>query len=149
MVRALLGTGLLLIAGALGACGSVPPPPGATPAVTGAAQATQVSDGGQVTVRATWQGRDAGPVFTIVLDTHSVDIDAFDLAKLATLKTDDGRTVDALGWDAPPGGHHRTGTLTFPTAIGGAPVIGPTTRAVELVVRDVAGIPERRFRWPL
>ena len=66
------------------------------------------------------------------------------------LRAEGGREVAPSGWDAPKGGHHREGTLTFPAAAAdGAPVIGPDTRAVELVVRDVAGVPERRFQWPL
>lgn len=84
------------------------------------------------------------------MDTHAVDLDGYDLGQLAVLRTDGGREVRPSGWDAPKGGHHRSGTLTFPaTAADGSPLIGPTTRAIELVIRDVGGVPERRFRWTL
>ena len=44
----------------------------------------------------------------------------------------------------------RGGTLTFPsTAADGEPIIGPTTRTLELVIHDVADVPERSFQWAL
>ena len=42
--------------------------------------ATRTSDGGQVTVVATWAGPAAGATVAVTLDTHSVDLDALDLA---------------------------------------------------------------------
>jgi hypothetical protein len=98
-----------------------------------------------VTVAATWNGPDAGPVFTVVLDTHSVDLDSIDLTRLAVLRTPTGE-IAATEWSAPKGGHHRSGELRFPaTTADGRPTLanGP----VELVVRDVAGVAERSFRW--
>ncbi len=109
---------------------------------------TQISDDGQVVVKATWQGPDAGPVFTIALDTHSVDLDGYDLAQLSVLRVEDGREVQPSAWDAPKGGHHRKGTLTFPTAgADGNDIVGPGTPGFELIIRDVAGVPERVLRW--
>lgn len=113
-----------------------------------ASASTQTSEGGQVTVEVTWQGLSAGPVFTVALNTHSVNLDDYDLMKLAVLRTDQGVEIRPIGWDAPAGGHHRSGTLTFPAkAPDGSPLIGPGTRTVELVIREVAGVPERVFRW--
>lgn len=64
------------------------------------------------------------------------------------LRTDQGLEAQPTGWDAPQGGHHRSGTLTFPDATADQkPLIGPDTRAVELIIRNVAGVPERSFRW--
>jgi hypothetical protein len=109
---------------------------------------TQTSVGGQVTIRVTWRGPSVGPTFTVVMDTHAVDLDGYDLAQLAVLRTDQGQQVTPSGWDAPPGGHHREGTLTFPsTTADGSPVLGPSTGTIELVFRDVARVPERVFRW--
>jgi len=122
------------------------PPEGAQqPQASGS---TQTSEGGAVTVEVTWQGRSAGPVFRVAMDTHSVDLDSYDLMKLAVLRIDQGQELRPSGWDAPPGGHHRSGTLTFPVnAPDGSPLIGPNTRTIELVIRGVAGVPERVFRW--
>lgn len=109
---------------------------------------TQVSEGGQVSVEVTWLGPAAGPVFEVAMNTHSVDLDGYDLAKLAVLRTDKGQEVRPSRWDAPAGGHHRRGTLAFPDkAPDGGPLIGPNTAWIELVIRDVAGVPERVFRW--
>lgn len=115
---------------------------------TGLAQteATQVSEGDQVTIKATWQGPTAGPVFTVVLDTHSVNLDTIDLLQLAVLRIDQVQEVQPIAWEAPAGGHHREGTLTFP-ATDGSPLIGPDTQLLELVIRDVAGLPERVLQW--
>ena len=111
---------------------------------------SQTSEGGQVTIKATWQDPSAGPVFAVVMDTHSVNLDAYDLLQLAVLRTEQGLEVQPIGWDAPSGSHHREGTLSFPaTAADGSPLIGSDTRTVELVIRDVAGVPERSFRWTL
>lgn len=111
---------------------------------------TQRNSGGSVTVNATWQNPTAsGPLlFTLTMDTHSVDLDGYDLGKLAVLRNDQGQEVMAQSWDAPPGGHHRSGTLSFPSSGGAAkPVLSPTTRSLELVIRDVAGVKERVLTW--
>jgi hypothetical protein len=114
---------------------------------TGSLQ-TQTSEGGEVTVKVTWQGLSAGPMFTVVMDTHAVDLDVYDLRELAVLRTDRGREVQPAGWDAPKGGHHREGTLTFPTTgPDGNQWMTSSTRNLELVIRNVAGVPERVFRW--
>jgi hypothetical protein len=139
----------LVAALALASCSATAAvPPASTPdAGTGAGSATQTNEGGEVTVTATWAGQAAGPVFMVELNTHSVELDAIDLSKLATLHVD-GVSVPATGWDAPIGSHHRSGTLTFPTtSANGSPIIGPQTPTVELIIRDVAGVPERTFRW--
>ena len=108
----------------------------------------QTNEGGQVTVTVTWRGPEAGPVFAVVMDTHSVDLDSYDLQGLAVLRTGEGKELRPSGWDAPKGGHHRQGNLTFPTtASDGSPLVGPATRSLELVLRDIAGVPERVFRW--
>lgn len=111
---------------------------------------TQTSADGPVTIKATWQGAEAGPTFQVVLDTHSVNLDAYDLAQLAVLRTDQGVEVAPSGWDADAGGHHREGVLSFPSVTADeSPVIGPETRMIELVVRGVAGPPERVLHWML
>lgn len=137
--------GLVLVA--CGNSGATPTTPGASGSTQGGA-ATVKSEGGQVTVAVTWDGAGAGPVFRVALDSHSVDLDGYDLRQLAVLRTDLGRETRPTGWDAPKGGHHREGTLTFPpTTADGSPVIGSSTRSIELIIRDVAGVPVRSFRW--
>ena len=80
--RLLLGIGVLIALAGLSL--------GHQPRGARAEAVTQTVQAGSVTIKATWQGVDAGPVFTIVLDTHAVDLDGYDLSQLATLQTDQG-----------------------------------------------------------
>ena len=139
----------VLVRVALGVLNTFTPAQPAAPARAGASSssATQTNEGGQVTIKVTWQGPSAGPVFAVAMDTHAVDLDGYDLKQLATLRVDGGSAVQPAGWNAPKGGHHRAGTLTFPTTAGGRPFIGADTRTIELIIRDVADVPERVFRW--
>ena len=113
-----------------------------------AGNATQVSEGNGVTVSVTWPGKEAGLVFTVGMDTHSGSLDGYDLSKSVVLRSDDGRETAPLSWNAPKGGHHRTGKLIFSDkAIDGQPFIGPNTRTVELTIYDIAGVAQRNFSW--
>lgn len=142
---------LLLLALGITACAQAAP--AATPQSSGpvsdpnAPPSVQVNDEGAVQIEITWFDPDE-PVFMVTMETHSVDLDGYDLATLATLRTRGGAEVAPSSWDAPPGGHHRSGTLTFPaTDTAGNPVLGDGESPLELVIRDVAEVPERRFRW--
>ncbi|MDP2953094.1 MAG: hypothetical protein Q8O76_07255, partial [Chloroflexota bacterium] len=85
-------------------------------------------------------------VFEVGMNTHSVDLDRYDLAKLATLRDDSGKEYLPVSWRAEPGGHHRSGTLTFPIpdSVGQG-----KARYLDLVIRDVAGVKERVLKWQL
>lgn len=121
-----------------------------TPRTAATTAATQTVEGGQVTVAVTWNGPDAGPDFHVVMDTHAVDLDGYDLRQLTLLRTSRGEEIQPIDWTAPPGGHHRVGSLRFPaTGPSGRPVIEPGGGTLELIIRDVAGIPERAYRWTL
>lgn len=104
---------------------------------------TQSSDEGQVVVDVT--PRSLGEEtwdFEVAFNTHSVDL-GFDPAEISVLRCDRGEEFQALAWDgAGPGGHHRSGVLSF------AALDHPVS-SVELVVRDVAQVPERVFRWAM
>lgn len=104
---------------------------------------TQTSDGGQVTVVVDWAGPAEGAVFDVTLDTHSVDLDALDLAD-AVLRNDRGETLTAEPWAAPKGGHHREGALTFE---GDTASFFTDARWVELVLSGVGDLAERTVRW--
>lgn len=110
----------------------------------------QVSVGGDVTIRVTWHGPEAGTEFSVSMDTHSVDLDGYDLSKMVVLHTNDGREAPAIRWDAPKGGHHRKGTLAFSeVALDGEPFVAANTESIELVLYEVAGVPTRSFVWEL
>lgn len=134
----------LLIAATAVSC-AVPVTSSTEPSPSVAASAVpgeeQRHEAGAVTVAASWiRGTSSARV---AMDTHSVDLDGFDLKELARLRLDGGAWVSPTLWDAPRGGHHRSGTLTFdsvePQALDGA-------RVIELEVRDV-GVPSHLLRW--
>jgi hypothetical protein len=80
--------------------------------------------------------------FEIRMNTHSGDLSQ-DLVSVSTLKDEKDREYRPVDWQgAPPGGHHRTGVLEF-SALNG------DTKSVTLVIRDVASVPERIFKWNL
>jgi len=84
--------------------------------------------------------------FEVALNTHSVDL-SMDLAALATLTTDNGRSVTAAIWDAVPGGHHVSGVLSFPAMIEGTAVLDGASSLI-LTIRDMDAS-ERTFVWSL
>lgn len=132
------------------ASGSGAPAASSAPSSRRASTLEQVNVGSDVTVRVTWQGPEAGPVFNVVMDTHSVDLDPYDLGNMVVLHTNDGRESAPLSWDAPKGGHHRKGNLTFSElGIDGKPLIAADTRFIELVIYDLSGVPTRSFKWEL
>ncbi len=76
----------------------------------------------------------------IRFSTHSVELDQ-DLMVIAELHDDQGRKYKAVRWEgSPPGGHHRSGLLTFSA-------LQATADEVTLIIRDVAGVAERNFNW--
>lgn len=108
-------------------------------------EATKTSDGGEVTVVATWRGATAGTTFEVKLDTHSTDLDQLDLAD-AALRNDRGEVLNSTGWDASKGGHHRAGILSF---AGNADQFLSGAKWIELVLRGIGDIPERILRWDI
>lgn len=83
-------------------------------------------------------------IFDISMNTHSVDL-SMDLAKLAVLSTDSGKTVQALKWDAPRGGHHVSGKLSFPKTLNGKNLL-EGAQVVTVIIKNVDA-PSRTFSW--
>jgi len=103
---------------------------------------TRTHSGGGVTVKVTYlspQGSE-GPRFEVVLDTHSVDLDAYDLKGLSLLRDERGKAYQPTQVENKGGGHHREITLGFPQ-------LPSSPRRLELVIKDIAGVKERVFRW--
>lgn len=78
----------------------------------------------------------------VSLNTHSGDL-GLDLAQAIRLADDRGGVYKAISWDGPPpGGHHISGTLTFPAV---------DLKAVKLVltVQSMNGEPEHVFDWDI
>ena len=84
--------------------------------------------------------------FNVGLNTHSVDL-SMDLAPLAKLETDNGLGVQAILWDAPKGGHHVSGVLSFPSIADGVTLLEGASH-LTLTIHDIDA-PERSFTWSL
>jgi len=101
--------------------------------------------GGGVTIDVTWMADIQGAlVFNVAMDTHSVDLDGYDFKQQAVLRDDQGKQYAPTSWDSGPGGHHRSGVLTFPVP---ASVNSGNTAYFEVIIRGVAGVAERVLRW--
>jgi hypothetical protein len=169
MKRGLLAVLLLILGGLLAACGAeaqenapvevvevvqeapVPVEPAEAAAAPQPAEpaesgfASQSNDEKAVTVEVTPLNLGSGAPsldFEVAFNTHSEDL-SFDPAQSSVLRDAAGREYLATAWEGSgPGGHHRSGVLRFeaPEDAGAS---------VEVVIRDVAGVPERVFHWDL
>jgi hypothetical protein len=117
---------------------------------------TQEDKQGAVTVTATLltpdkPRADGKLAVQIKLDTHAVDLDHYQLEKLALLRDPQGQEIQAVGLESPSGsGHHREGVLTFPgTDASGKLLLSPEAKSLTLIVRGIGGVQERIFRWQL
>ena len=111
---------------------------------TESAFAAQTVEGGSVAVKVTpLKMEPTAPLeFEIAMDTHSVDL-ADDMMKAVVLRDDSGMEFTPSAWEGPgAGGHHREGKIKF------APLT-MNTKSLTLVVKNVAGVPERAFRWEM
>lgn len=150
-------TGLLLLASlSLAACGgtTLAPTPNnvgqaasassTTNSKTERAFAAQTVEGGSVAVKVTpLKMEPPAPLeFDIAMDTHSVDL-SDDMLKAVVLRDDSGMEYAPSAWDGPTaGGHHREGKIKF------APLT-METKVLTLIVKNIAGVPERSFKWEL
>jgi hypothetical protein len=109
-----------------------------------ASDATQTVAGGGVTVKVTYLNPKSsdGARFQVALDTHSVNLDSYDLKTISVLRDDAGNTYSPTAVENKGSGHHRETTVSFAKVASG-------TKRVKLVIRDVAGVKERNFRWDL
>lgn len=126
-----------------------PEPPQAETPVSTAGDPARVDNQGAVEVSVTPINLDNPEetlIFEVTLNTHSVDL-SMDLAMLATLSTDTGKSVQAATWDAPRGGHHVEGKLSFPASVDGQPLL-EGAKTLTLIIKDLDA-PERVLTWEL
>jgi hypothetical protein len=105
---------------------------------------TQTQSGGGVTVKVTYLNPKASDDvrFQVLLDTHSVNLDGYDLKRLSLLRDETGKTYEVARTEGKGSGHHREFILIFPQSSGDA-------KRLEFVIKDIAGVKERTFRWDL
>jgi hypothetical protein len=109
-----------------------------------ASQTTQTVSGGGVTAKISYLNPKSSddPRFQVVLDTHSVALDGYDLKAISLLSDDTGKTYLPNTVENKGSGHHREVILTFPK-------VSPEAKRLEIVIKDVAEVKERTFRWNL
>jgi hypothetical protein len=78
----------------------------------------------------------------VALDTHSVNLDSYDLKTISLLRDDAGNSYSSTTVENKGSGHHRETTVSFAKVASGS-------KRIELVIKDVAGVKERIFRWDL
>lgn len=84
----------------------------------------------------------AGGISTGSINTHQGSLD-FDLTKISHLEDHKGNMYQPLSWGgSSPGGHHRSGTLSFPR-------LTEKTKFIKLIIKNVYNVPERVFKWKL
>ena len=101
----------------------------------------QTQSAGGVTVKVTYlEQTHHESRFSVILDTHSVNLDVYDLKSLSLLRDDTGLAMQPTGAESKGSGHHREIILTFPRP-------SLDRKWLELVIKDIAGVKERIFRW--
>jgi len=105
---------------------------------------TREAQAAGVTAKATYKNPGAPtPVFDVLLDTHSVELDKYRFEDIIELRDQAGGEHEPVLVSSKGSGHHREATVEFK----GADLTG--SDYVELVIKDVAGIPERVLRFDL
>lgn len=109
-----------------------------------AAGFTHTDTGGGVTVNVTYiHPQNENEIrFQVVLDTHTVDLDGYNLKALSTLRDDTGKSYQPVKVDNRGGGHHREITLVFPK-------VSLSAKRLELIIKDIGRVKERFFFWDL
>ena len=100
---------------------------------------TSTQSSGGVTVKVTHRNPDPPDRhrFEITLDSDSVNLDNYDLKSSVLLRAGD-KTYRPTTVENRGDGRHRDMTVVFPRA---------NLQGVEVIVRDVAGVKERAFRF--
>src|SRR5215510_13682521 len=91
---------------------------GSTDAAT-ATDFTRSVSGGGVTVKVTYLVHASDDLqFSVAVDTHSVNLDAYDVKALSFVRDDTGAVMQPIETTNKGGGHHREIILVFPRALG-------------------------------
>ncbi len=90
------------------------------------------------------QEADSELSFEVRMNTHSVNLDAYEMENISFLRIDGGDEQKALSWSKPGGGgHHRSGVLKF------AGPIPSGAQSLQVIIRGIGGVQERVFEWKL
>lgn len=105
---------------------------------------TRTDSGGGVNIKVTLlDSKTSGDLhFQVAMDTHSVNLDSYDLKAISVLRDDAGNTYAPTAVENKGSGHHREATVSFAKIATG-------TKRIEFAIKDVAAVKERIFRWNL
>ncbi len=92
---------------------------------------------GNVTFGASFIITQGATIFTVSLNTHTVNLDSFNPAQQITLKRANGKAMVPVSVTPQGEGHHRSYTVSFPR----------TEPPFSLIVTNLAGIPARTLLW--
>lgn len=125
----------LLVSGLLGTAQgfAVAPPP---------TRRTDSGEGVTVKVILLDSNRSGDLRFQGVLDTHSVNLDGYELKKIAVLRDGPGKNHLPKSVESKESRQHRQSTLVLAKMAKG-------TKRVELVIKGIAEVKERVIRWNL
>jgi len=109
-----------------------------------ASPTTRTDSGGGVTIKVTYlDSKTTDDLrFQVVLDTHSVNLDAYDLKNVAVLRDDLGNNYLPTAVENKGSGHHREATVVFPK-------VSSAAKRIEVVIKDVGGVKTRTFQWAM
>ena len=86
--------------------------------------------------------------FEVILDTHSVELDQYNLGNMATLFIgDEIKITEGLKWETEGSGHHMIGYLKSPRNYEGKIIDYLESDFIELEINDLDGVASRKFRW--
>ncbi len=114
---------------------------GTAPADTVGGASTQTNNEGTMTVIVTPKRAAAGSwEFEVQIDNHVQEVSQ-DMVAVSSIITPAGVTFAPSAWQGdPPGGHHRTGTLTFDS-------LPARTTSFTLTIRELGGVATHTFTW--
>jgi hypothetical protein len=100
--------------------------------------------GGGVTVQVTYLNPESveDARFGVLLDTHSVNLDQYNLKNLSLLHAEKTDMLQPIRVESKGSGHHREFTLVFPKP-------SAKLKRLELVIKNIAGVDKRSFEWDL
>lgn len=86
--------------------------------------------------------------FEVYLNTHSVELDKYDLGEITTLFIGNNmKIMEGIEWEALGGGHHISGMLKVPREYEGEKTNYVEEDFIELEIKDLADIASRKFKW--
>lgn len=103
----------------------------------GGRQKTQEKSEAGVTVKVSQEGSDGTVSFKVAIETHTVDLDGYKFDEIVVLRAG-GKEYQAKVKSQEGSGHHRSAVVEFDN---------PGTKEVEVVIKGVAGVKERVFKF--